>query len=206
MMGWLRKIVAQYAMSTGRGRSLYRRLCRPNSIDWGAFLSRWGGFHSVGRNVQINPGCNITDPRLVRLGNNSGLSDCTLIGHDGAVELIEIIYGKRLDSVGFIDIRDNSWVAHGAIVMPRVTIGPNSIVAAGAVVTKDVPPGTVVGGNPAKVICTMEDLVKRVEARCEAYPWIHLIRERTEAFDPQLEPKLAAMRAEYFYGGGRQET
>ena len=90
--------------------------------------------------------------------------------------------------------------------MPRVTIGPNSIVAAGAVVTKDVPPGTVVGGNPAKVLCTLEDLIKRVEARCEAYPWIDLIKNRADVFDPQLEPKLAAMRAEYFYGAGRQET
>ncbi|BBR55794.1 MULTISPECIES: acyltransferase [Pseudomonas] len=206
MMGWLRKIVAHYAMSTGRGAGLYRRLCRPNAIQWGAYLSRWGRFHSTGTNVQINPGCNITDPSLVRLGNNCGLSDCTLIGHDGVVELIEVIYGKKLDSVGFIDVRDNSWVAHGAIVMPRVTIGPNSIVAAGAVVTKDVPPGTVVGGNPAKVLCTLEDLVKRVEARCEAYPWIDLIKNRADVFDPQLEPKLAAMRAEYFYGTGRQET
>ncbi|MBF8755968.1 acyltransferase [Pseudomonas guariconensis] len=206
MMGLLKKIVRHYAMSTGRGSGLYRRLCRPTAMEWGQYMTRWGRFYSTGNNVHINPGCNITDPSLVRLGSNCGLSDCTLIGHDGVVDLIEAVYGKKLDSVGFIDVRDNSWVAHGAIVMPRVTIGPNSIVAAGAVVTKDVPPGTVVGGNPAKVLCTLEDLVKRVEARCEAYPWIDLIKNRADVFDPQLEPKLAAMRAEYFYGAGGQET
>ena len=115
-----------------------------------------GRFHSTGTNVQINPGCNITDPSLVRLGNNCGLSDCTLIGHDGVVELIEVIYGKKLDSVGFIDVRDNSWVAHGAIVMPRVTIGPNSIVAAGAVVTRTCRRARSLVAT-RQVLCTLED-------------------------------------------------
>ena len=45
--------------------------------------------------------------------------------------------------------------------MPGVKIGPNSIVAGGAVVTKDVPEGVIVGGNPAKIIGTVDDLVER---------------------------------------------
>ena len=51
-----------------------------------------------------------------------------------------------------ITIKDNVWVATGAIVLPGVTIGEGAVVAAGAVVTKDVEPWTVVGGNPAKMI------------------------------------------------------
>lgn len=148
----------------------------------------------------INPGCNIPDPSLLRLGNNVGLSDCTVFGHDGIIGLFEATSGKTLDSVGAVDIRDNCFVGYGAIVMPRVTIGPDSIVAAGAVVTKDVPPGVVVGGNPAKVLCTVEDLMKKVEERCEAYPWMDLIRQRGTHFDPDFEPKLKAMRTQYFFG------
>ncbi|MNP45735.1 Maltose O-acetyltransferase [compost metagenome] len=86
--------------------------------------------------------------------------------------------------------------------MPRVTIGPNAVVAAGAVVTKDVPPGTVVGGNPAKVICTTEELISRVEARCNAYPWIETVKQRKGAYDPTVEPALARQRSEYFFGDG----
>ena len=51
-----------------------------------------------------------------------------------------------------ITIKDNVWVATGAIVLPGVTIGEGAVVAAGSVVTKDVEPWTVVGGNPAKFI------------------------------------------------------
>lgn len=51
-----------------------------------------------------------------------------------------------------IVIEDNAWIAIGAIILPGVTIGKGSIVSAGAVVTKDVPPYTVVGGVPAKFI------------------------------------------------------
>ena len=47
---------------------------------------------------------------------------------------------------------DNVWVATGAVILPGVTIGEGAVVAAGAVVVKDVEPWTVVGGNPAKFI------------------------------------------------------
>ena len=49
-------------------------------------------------------------------------------------------------------IKDNVWIATGAIILPGVTIGEGAVVGAGAVVTKDVEPWTVVGGNPAKFI------------------------------------------------------
>ena len=49
-------------------------------------------------------------------------------------------------------IKENAWVGAGATILPGVTVGKNAIVAAGAVVTKDVPDNTVVGGNPAKFI------------------------------------------------------
>ena len=51
-----------------------------------------------------------------------------------------------------ITIEDNVWVGSGAIVLPGVTIGADSVVAAGAIVTQDVPPRVVVAGNPARVI------------------------------------------------------
>ncbi len=54
-----------------------------------------------------------------------------------------------------IAIEDNAWIGGGAIVLPGVTVGENSIVGAAAVVTKDVPPNTLVVGNPARVVRTL---------------------------------------------------
>lgn len=200
MIGVVRRAVAFIARRTGRGRSLYKRLCSPSAFEWAEYLARWGGLHSVGKSVRISLGCNITDPTLVRIGNNFTLADCTLLGHDGVIRILNARFDKKLDSVGPIDIRDNCFIGYGAIVMPRVNIGPDSIVSAGAVVTKDVPPGVVVGGNPAKVICTTEELVARMEARAETYPWIELIRQREGAYDPRIEPVLKVMRSTFFFG------
>lgn len=195
-----RYCLKQYAWRTGKARAIYRRLCCPTSLEWGGFLARWGGFYSVGERVSITFGCNVTDPAYVRVGSNVGLSSCTILGHDASVRILNNRFDKKLDSVGKVDIRDNSFVGHGAIVMPRVTIGPDSIVAAGAVVTKDVPPGVVVGGNPARVICTTEELLRRMEARSDAYPWIDLIRQREGSYDPRMEADLVRMRVAHFYG------
>lgn len=181
-------------------RGNFLRFCRPGSLEYGEFLKRHGGLYAIGENTSINVGINITDPAYVRIGSNCALSACTLLGHDGVVRILNTTYGKKLDSVGKIDILDNSFVGHGAIVMPGVTIGPNSIVAAGSVVSKDVPPGVVVGGVPAKVIGTTDALVARIESRSNDYPWHHLIEQREGAFDARMEPELRRMRVQHFYG------
>lgn len=64
---------------------------------------------------------------------------------------------RPLYSKGPVIIEDNVWIGEYAAILPNVTIGQGSIVAAHAVVTKDVPPYSVVGGNPAKVIKCLND-------------------------------------------------
>ena len=49
-------------------------------------------------------------------------------------------------------IEDGAWIGAGAIILAGVTVGKNAVVAAGSVVVKDVPPGAIVGGNPAKML------------------------------------------------------
>lgn len=200
MIGIIKRFICYIAISTGRGRSIYKRFCDPWGEEWADYLARWGGLHSVGCGVRISLGCNITDPALVRIGNNVTLSDCALFGRDGVIRMLNVRFNKKLDSVGAIDIRDNCYIGGRVMIMPRVTIGPDAIVAAGAVVTKDVPPGVVVGGNPARIICTTEELVQKIEARCNAYPWIDIIRQRNGAYDSDLEPTLTAMRVQHFFG------
>lgn len=75
---------------------------------------------------------------------SQGVKLCTA-GHETASEIMELTYSP-------IVIGANAWVAGWSIIMPGVTIGEGAVVGAGAVVTKDVEPWTIVGGNPAKLI------------------------------------------------------
>ncbi len=72
-----------------------------------------------------------------------------------------VILGGRQQYIGSIEICDNVFIGANSNIMYNVKIGPNAVVAAGSVVVKDVAPGTVVGGNPAKVIGNFDDLMKR---------------------------------------------
>lgn len=65
------------------------------------------------------------------------------------------------DLFGKIVVKDWAYVGAGSQIMPGVTIGEHAIVAAGSIVTKSVPDYMVVGGNPAKVICSVDDYLKK---------------------------------------------
>jgi acetyltransferase-like isoleucine patch superfamily enzyme len=190
-------------MSHGKCVRVYRRVCRPGPAEWAEFLRRRGAFYSIGEHCCVEPAAEILDPAYVRLGNNVQLANCTLIGHDGSINVLNRAYGVKLDKVGKIDIRDNCFIGHHAIIMPGITIGPNSIVAAGAVVTKDVPPNVVVAGVPAKSVGATDELVRKLTEQTAALPWADLIAQRQGAFDPAIEPELLRRRLAHFYGDAK---
>jgi acetyltransferase-like isoleucine patch superfamily enzyme len=196
----LRRLVRRYAFAHARGEWLYRRVCNPAGEEWAAYLKRHGHLYAIGEHCSIQQNVIMTDPKFVRLGNNVRLSGCTLFGHDGSVNMLNRAYGLKLDRVGKIDIRDNVFIGHGAIVLPGTTIGPNAIVAAGAVVTGDVAPHSVYAGVPARRICHIQDMVQGMAESCARYPWRALIEQRDGAMDPQLEPELTRQRLEHFFG------
>ena len=67
------------------------------------------------------------------------------------------------DVFGKVTIEDWCYIGAYSQIMPGVTIGEGSLVAAGSIVTKSVPPHSVVGGNPAKILCTIDDYIARNE-------------------------------------------
>ena len=192
-------LLRSVAMKTGRLRGPWVSVCHPMGGEYAEYLRRHGGFHSMGKGCSIQVGTRFLDPAYVRLGNNVHFADCTLIGHDGAVAMLSDGLGIQVDAVGKIDIRDNVFVGYQAILLPGVTVGPNAIVASGAVVSKDVPPGTVVGGIPAKVIGTFDDYVRKLEERTATLPWAGIIRSRRGGFDPAVEPELVRQRVAHFF-------
>ncbi|MEG4317835.1 MULTISPECIES: acyltransferase [unclassified Microcoleus] len=193
------KILRHLAMRYGKFRSLYVQLCDPSSEEYTEFLRLHGNLHSIGENCTILPSTVFTDPSYVRIGNNVHFSTCIPIGHDGAVAMLNQAYNVKLDAVGKIDIRDNVFIGYNSIVLRNVTIGPNAIVAAGAVVTKDVAEGDIVAGVPAKPIGRVADLVEKLQTETQSLPWADLINSREGAYDPEMELQLIQLRVSHFY-------
>jgi acetyltransferase-like isoleucine patch superfamily enzyme len=180
-------------------------MCRPFGSEWAAYLKRWGDFYAMGEQCVINTNVTITDPSYVRLGNNVHLSGCTLFGHDGSVNMVNHALGLNLDHVGKIDIRDNVFIGHQAIVLPGVTIGPNAIIAANSVVTRDIPANTVVGGIPAKEICSLNEWISRTQAANANLPWANEFAQRQHVQEPE-SPSLRRARIQAFFGEGEQHV
>jgi acetyltransferase-like isoleucine patch superfamily enzyme len=113
------------------------------------FYTDFGKNIKLGKNVFINHACTFMD----RGGIN--IEDDTKIGPKANLltsnHPLDPAHRKELVSTP-IWIKKNVWIGAAATILPGVTIGENSVVAAAAVVTQDVPPNTVVAGVPAKVI------------------------------------------------------
>lgn len=128
----------------------------------------------AGRNLRASDGVRLNNPIMISIGDDCYLGSgvqfypwnaCISIGNDvliaAGVRMITRKHGfgmtgRPMSQQGYtnapIVIEDDVWVGFGAVILPGVTIGRGSIVGAGAVVTKDVEPYTVVAGVPARVI------------------------------------------------------
>jgi len=131
------------------------------------YLRKNNVFHSMGENCYWHPYKIPAEPHLVSLGNNVFIAaDVSLVTHNMAncVFNNDAWGGHFLPYSGKIVIGNNVFVGTKVIIMHGVTIGDNSIIAAGAVVTKDVPSGSIVGGIPAKIIGRYESLREKMES------------------------------------------
>ncbi|EIY16485.1 hypothetical protein HMPREF1062_06319 [Bacteroides cellulosilyticus CL02T12C19] len=128
------KVFYYYHLMKHRKKCLkYQINISPNTIGKGLLLMH-PGFRRIGAYMKIGDYCTVLP--MVLIGKKSPLSDtsCCVIGN-------------------------HCYIGTGAIIMEPVTIGNNVIIAAGAVVTKDIPDNVVVAGNPAKVIKVLENVL-----------------------------------------------
>lgn len=113
------------------------------------FYSDFGENINIGKNVFVNHACTFMDRGGITLEDNVLIGPkVNLITTNHSINPSE----RRATISQSIIIKKGAWIGVGATILPGVTIGENSIVAAGAVVSKDVPDNTIVGGIPAKFI------------------------------------------------------
>lgn len=183
---------------------LYRKFCKPSGGEYARMLKHHNTFYSQGNDCVVIPDSNIGDAKYIRMGDNVWLASCTLLAHDGVASMLSRAYGTNVDAVGKVDIGNNVFIGHKAIVMRGVTIGSHCVVAAGAVVTKDVEDGWVVGGVPAKRICRTSELFKRLKEETKVLPWADIIQKRQDGGGKHgksgEESKLSEIRLEHFFG------
>ncbi|MBQ8541048.1 MAG: acyltransferase [Clostridia bacterium] len=130
-------------------------------------------FALLGEHVHYQPRKYPGDNLRIKIHDNVAIAaEVEFTAHDIINWVFDGMAGKRefVGYVGCIEIHENVFVGAGARILPNVSIGPNAIVAAGAVVTSDVPPGTVVGGVPAKVIGSFDDVMSKRKAFSIAHP------------------------------------
>lgn len=101
-----------------------------------------------------------SEPYLIEIGDNVQVThNVSIHTHGGSHVARKMI--PNFDMFGKVIIKDGAYIGAYSQIMPGVTIGEGSLVASGSIVTKSVPAGVVVAGNPAKYVCTIEEYIER---------------------------------------------
>jgi len=139
------------------------------------------------KGMRIGPDCRFTgrpdfgsEPFLISIGSHVALaSGITFITHDGGTWVFrrQERY-RRVIKFGRIQILDNCVIGKGVFILPGVTIGPNSVVAAGSVVSRNIPPNVLAAGNPAKPVMGIEQYAEWSLAATPDYDEAEYARNR----------------------------
>lgn len=121
------------------------------------FYANWGGHHvHLGNGVYANFNLTLVDDGNIFIGDNTMIGPNVTIATAGHPILPEL----RNDALQFnvdVHIGKRVWIGAGVIILPGVTIGDNSVIGAGAVVTKDIPANVVAVGNPCRILREIND-------------------------------------------------
>ncbi len=132
----------------------------PSSMKRAEYMKKQGIFHSMGERVMITSRKIPLYAKLVSIGNNVWIaSGVEFIPHDVTHYMLNGMKDGHTytEKIGCIEIGDNVFIGANAKILYDVKIGSNAIIAASALVNKDVPSNSVVAGVPAKVIASFDD-------------------------------------------------
>lgn len=127
------------------------------------YIKKHGIFQNMGKNCMVMFRKIPLYSRLISFGNNVWVaSNVTFIPHDVIHYMLNYTRKdlKLPEYLGCIDIKDNVFIGSNATILPNVSVGPNAIIAAGALVNKSVGEG-VYAGVPAKYICSIDEFIEK---------------------------------------------
>ena len=143
-----------HAFNTGGDQRIVRDLLGtlgPNAYVRAPFYCDYGYNIHIGADTFVNFGCVILDVVPVTIGARVQIATgVQFLAADHPLDAGERASGYEFGSP--ITVEDDAWLGGGVILCPGVTVGARSVVGAGAVVTKDIPPDVVAVGNPARVL------------------------------------------------------
>lgn len=170
---------------------------------------RWRHLRSLGMKIGddvLLPGSTWIDPdfcHLIEIEDHAGFGEgCVLLAHDAQID--EFLDAAR---VGRIVIRESCHIGTRSILLPGVEMGPRTLVGAGSVVSRSLPPDTVCAGSPAKVICSLDEYLERHRARLATRPTFPY-ETHGSPYDPVVRAELqraTASGSAYITGGRSAE-
>ncbi len=122
----------------------------------------------IGSNCHLGGGVIIdqTNCWLIEIGNNVTLAPRVhILAHDASMKM-HLGYTR----IGKVRIDDNVFIGAGTIVLPNVHIGSNSIIGAGSIVSKDIPSNVVAAGNPAIILSSLDDFLRKHKEQMKKLP------------------------------------
>lgn len=176
-------------------RKIYRRirLARASMSERLSILRPL--FYHLGNNVELYSTDLGTEPYLICIEDNVCVAEgVKFITHDVSCFRVAQYMGinkNNIDKVGSIVLKDNCFIGAYTILMPNTSVGRNSVIAAGSVVTKNIPDNEVWGGSPAKFIMTIDEYARKVLEKSALYPWLNLKNISHQ--------EMVVMRQKYFF-------
>lgn len=156
-----------------------------------ARLKKWGAV--IGNDVEvIDIQCSRKDATCLEIGNHVTLTHVLILTHDASPQHF---IGYGINRIGRVVIGDNVFIGRGTILLPNIRVGNNVIIGAGSVVTKNIPDNVVAAGNPAKVICSIDEWIEKQKKNMEGSTFWNVSRDKLSAqelmnFNKKIDGKI----------------